>query len=995
MLEWIISSSVLAATLIAVRYVFKGRIRPLIQYAFWVLLLIRLLAPFSLGGSFLSVNNLLHPSEKTEISAILPEPAIYQNDLQFTESIKQEDTNGVIGDPIVVNSSGTAQASTNFSEMNQKAEDSPQSTRLQPSVYEENSSTPYAAELILLIIWAAGFLCVLAWFLFCNIKYTISLRKSRIPLKKLNSGSWQLPVYFSWNMDTPCLFGLLHPAIYVTDEVTRNEVALRHVMIHETVHFRHGDHIWSVLRGICIALHWFNPFVWWAGFLSRRDCELACDEATLKILGENERSEYGKTLLSITCAHSPAGMLTAATIAGKKSAIYERIKIMTSRNNKSAISIIAALLIVVVAAGCTFTGATENAIEESAKAPAVVEEQNDDIRTQFLSWRFTSNLNDRWKLYQDEINTIMENMTVPEQEEAPVGIVEPDPDIQAQIEAAAAKYYNGISEFTSEELIQKMINNRTPMSDDSLYLEYGVQTEFADVTFGEGKEDPFASGLIYDFDARVIVNGHELLPDDRYTPEEDGYVHITGQITVDEGLITNIYVAKQPQGNSVAVNDSENWEITSAPEDIPDVRVNAQTDHFRGLFEGTGIEVAYDADVMASENPEAIVTAVPHTFTGDEVKHLAEILFDGNEIYEVNMFKTTDELRMFIEADQNVLDSLDPEVEPELYEYRRELFRNEIAAFEAMLSEAKESYEPQKPDWAFKSDVYEKAYMEAMGQDPRELNEEIRVYSQVDGKTAFVDCVSTTKESFILNWFRFWVEDGYQEEQLQETPEEAEAIVKDQLQKMGLADRWTIRVCKTMYQNDEREEEKDHSLIRNGGYYYDIELVPQYAGCEVLPQDGMFASAELTSWPYRYEYEKLHIQFSNGRIVYMDYRNPLEIVGMAEMDSKAMTLEEAITCFEEHVQSKQFRDQYYSQTYGQDPSNVNVTISAIEFGILRIRTSEEEAVYEMIPVWNFKGSTTCIYETETVASPLYGNEEEIMAINAVDGSVVLREKGRR
>ena len=1291
MLEWIVSSTALAAALIAIRYLFKGRISPLVQYAFWALLLVRLLLPFSFGGSFLSVNNLLRTPEITEGPSISPEPVVLPDDLLFAESMKQEDTDFIFMDtdtdtdtipmdPLVINSSGGVQAGTGFSAADQKEEDSsPGLTAPQSAVKEKAISKPYTAKQILFIIWAAGSLCVLAWFLFCNIKYYVCLKKNRVPLdpeitgnmdqwNMMVSGSRRLPVYLSPALDVPCLFGLLHPAIYVTDEVSRNEVFLRHVLVHETAHYRHGDHIWSVLRGICIALHWFNPLVWWAGFLSRRDCELACDEAALKILGESEKSGYGNTLLNITCTHSPAGMLTAATISGKKSAIYERIKMMTSRNNQSVISVIAALLIVVIAAGCTFTGAAEHPMEESVKESAAAEEQayiseenpsgnlpmpadlteqtfaleeipeeieyiipleeipeelleqiydyedsqnkchydydkkkwitedgreyeyayilggrlnnsvadtcfvvlsnrddvtfeqcerhwlssntedhfdpeetvivdmhiqdiipayelhvpvekngwtvvsadvsdilfsltcsypeqlfekdppknncadltairfqdgtlidnfpyavrwtwtvdaenqqtfftqsisldrlqdnnptlvqksfsmedieavyiaewdpqekafdranmieivlkEADIRTQFLKWRFTTNLNNRWVVYQDALNTFMAGMTATEQDEAPVGIAEPDQDIQEKLEAAVIGYYSEISEFTSAELVQQMRNNRTPMSDDSLYLEYGVQTEFADVTFGEGKEDPFASGLIYDFDARVIVNGYENLPGYPYAPDEDGYVHMTGQITVDEGLITNIYVAKQKrsQGSSAAADDSENEEIRSDPEDMPDVTVNAQPDHFRGLFEYNEIEVTYDADVVVSGNPEAIVTAVPHTFTGDEVKHLAETLFDGNEIYEVNTLKTADELRLFIEADQSVLDSLDPEVEPELYEYRQELFRNEIAAFESMLPDAEDSYEPQKPDWTFKLDGYEKAYMEAMGQDPGELNEEIRVYSQIDGRTAFVNCVSTTKESFILNWFRFWVEDGYQEEQLKETPEEAQSIVMDQLQKMGLADRWTIKSCKAMYQHDEREEEKDHSPIHNAGYYYDIDLVPQYAGCEVLPQDYMFASADLTSWPYRYEYEKLHIQFSNGRIVYMDYRNPLEITDTAELGNAVIPLEEAVACFEEQVQSGQFRDQFYIQAYGQNPSNIKVAVSTIEFGLLRIRMSEEEAVYEMTPVWNFKGSTTCIYETETVTSPLYGNEEEIMAINAIDGSVIMNENGQ-
>lgn len=72
---------------------------------------------------------------------------------------------------------------------------------------------------------------------------------------------------------------------------------LRHTVEHEITHFRHGDHFWSALRSVCIALHWYNPLVWWAAILSRNDAELACDEGTIRRIGEDARAEYGRTLI--------------------------------------------------------------------------------------------------------------------------------------------------------------------------------------------------------------------------------------------------------------------------------------------------------------------------------------------------------------------------------------------------------------------------------------------------------------------------------------------------------------------------------------------------------------------------------------------------------------------------------------------------------------------------------------------------------------------------
>ena len=51
MLEWIVTSSSLILAVAAVRYLFRGRLSPRIQYALWAVVLIRLLLPFSLFQS--------------------------------------------------------------------------------------------------------------------------------------------------------------------------------------------------------------------------------------------------------------------------------------------------------------------------------------------------------------------------------------------------------------------------------------------------------------------------------------------------------------------------------------------------------------------------------------------------------------------------------------------------------------------------------------------------------------------------------------------------------------------------------------------------------------------------------------------------------------------------------------------------------------------------------------------------------------------------------
>lgn len=80
------------------------------------------------------------------------------------------------------------------------------------------------------------------WLLSCAIllAVTLALRLFRTRERVEGSGTF-LPVYVTNAIPSPCLFGLIRPAIYLTPDVVDDEEKLRHVLAHEETHFRHGD----------------------------------------------------------------------------------------------------------------------------------------------------------------------------------------------------------------------------------------------------------------------------------------------------------------------------------------------------------------------------------------------------------------------------------------------------------------------------------------------------------------------------------------------------------------------------------------------------------------------------------------------------------------------------------------------------------------------------------------------------------------------------------
>ena len=336
-IEWVISSAVLIALVMALRFVLKGRISLRLQYALWGLVLLRLLIPVSFGSTGLSVGNLTQKAAKTEAAQIV-------SALSDTEL------------PSKTYRAAYSEVAKEYAEKGVDISEIPAREFSETIDYEvmARMNGEWSLRELFKVIWVLGIAAVGLVLLASNIRFAAKLKKSR---RSLAGQSHSLPVYVSPDVDTPCLFGLFRPSIYLTPEAAAEDTLLRHSIQHELSHFRHGDHIWSLLRGACLALHWYNPLVWWAAVLSRNDAELACDEATIKRIGENERAEYGRTLIKMTCQKRPAFLLSATTMNGSKSSIKERIMMIAKKPKTAILTLVAVLLIAAVAAVCTFTGA--------------------------------------------------------------------------------------------------------------------------------------------------------------------------------------------------------------------------------------------------------------------------------------------------------------------------------------------------------------------------------------------------------------------------------------------------------------------------------------------------------------------------------------------------------------------------------------------------------------------------------------------------------------
>lgn len=339
MKEILLTSSVLILALLALRRLFRRTISRRMQYTLWALVLVRLLVPLNVGTLAHNVLSAAEPVQ-TAVEKRLETPVLYMQDgteRHPTQLLSGEESQG---DP-----------------------QSPPSDAAQSAPADEYSivAPTYRAVALseaLTYVWYAGMLIVGAWFLFTNLRFARALRKARTPY---SVEGCRYPVYLVSALPSPCLFGVLRPAIYLNNAAAASPELLRFVLAHEQTHARHLDPLWSLLRGLCLTVYWFDPLVWLAAVLSREDGELACDEGTLRALGADERTAYGKALLSLVpvCTKPQNPLLGATTMTGGKKSLKERVtRIAENRQAKTA-AVFAAVALAALVCAVSFTGAPD------------------------------------------------------------------------------------------------------------------------------------------------------------------------------------------------------------------------------------------------------------------------------------------------------------------------------------------------------------------------------------------------------------------------------------------------------------------------------------------------------------------------------------------------------------------------------------------------------------------------------------------------------------
>ncbi|CAM3827781.1 M56 family metallopeptidase [Marinicrinis lubricantis] len=334
--QWVLTTSAMASVMVGLillaKFLLKDKLNIRWHYLLWILVIIRLILPWTPESSF-SVFNLVN----------LETPLI-EGDQQSTFS---ENSSYEVTDPILSTNNLENVTETSYFGQSKHQE-----------VASENQTVSWIS--FIMLAWVLGIIFLFMYIfvshrnfvrkvnsgalisdrrilqLFDQCKHSMHVRKN-ISLIKTNV------------INSPTLYGSIHPRLLLPEDTlhTFTNKELTYIFFHELAHFKRKDIPVNWLMTSLLILHWFNPILWYGCFRMREDQEMACDALALSFINPNESTHYGYTIIKLLENYSRSPSTPGvANFSGNKSQLKRRINMIALFKKKSIKWTIVTILLV-------------------------------------------------------------------------------------------------------------------------------------------------------------------------------------------------------------------------------------------------------------------------------------------------------------------------------------------------------------------------------------------------------------------------------------------------------------------------------------------------------------------------------------------------------------------------------------------------------------------------------------------------------------------------
>ena len=357
-------SSIIILLLIIFKKLFSNKLNIKIITFMWVIVLARLIVPFTLNSP-INVGNILFNNVK-EVSNT-QETAINETN----ENQQNYGMHNTIDNPFTYSYMSNNSCSENIeykSDVQVKQEE---------RIYWIKKTIDF---LFGISIWTYAFLVWLTGasvFLIINIYRMIEFcRKSKTKKRPIRYRGRQIldrnirilgikrnvDIVISNCVDMPITFGTIRPKILIPGRIanTLSYDKIDLIIKHELGHIKRRDILKTYLWMLAKAIHWFNPLIAIAFKIYQNDIEFACDYTVTRKLDIKKRIEYSQSLIDVIkiTQYSTKAPL-AVHFCKDKLKLEERIMNMIAPQKKSKSAGFLAILLTIIMIIVCFTTACQ------------------------------------------------------------------------------------------------------------------------------------------------------------------------------------------------------------------------------------------------------------------------------------------------------------------------------------------------------------------------------------------------------------------------------------------------------------------------------------------------------------------------------------------------------------------------------------------------------------------------------------------------------------
>ncbi|RAS95903.1 methicillin resistance protein [Bacillus cereus] len=358
--DWLIETSLMASILVGfilcIKILFRNKLTPRWQYMLWIVLMIRLLLPWSPDSSY-SIYSLL--SYRSSVSEVIPK------NMPSTESIVNIESDRTV-------------------ESNSKMVTKTSEPEVEVSLEQQ---TPFSLYKLAMYVWLAGVI-LLAFITFITNSRLYSYIKKQPDItdeqvvtvfnrcKQSMKMKKAVSVRLAGKIASPTVFSFFRPKVLLSKKHMKvlNEQQLQHVFYHELAHIKRNDVAVNWIMYSLILLNWFNPILWYAYFCMREDQEVACDAYALTFIDKENQIAYGHTIITLL-EHYSYQVPSLANLSRNKRTLKRRIVMIKKFQKKSyRLSLLGVIVIVAIASLSLFNA---RATEGKEKQEDKVEQSKD------------------------------------------------------------------------------------------------------------------------------------------------------------------------------------------------------------------------------------------------------------------------------------------------------------------------------------------------------------------------------------------------------------------------------------------------------------------------------------------------------------------------------------------------------------------------------------------------------------------------------------------